>query len=172
MINKILHLLYEGLSHVLSFLLAIIVGAMLIFSVIICAPIYIIVMLGLLFFFELDRKVKLSIIVLIICLIGPSIFGINYFKKSIQHKTHNKPETAVTQAHTYSPPSSYSTIHEHYVDDSPKGTTYVLNKSTKKFHRTGCAAIGQMDSSNRLNFTGSRDEVIDMGYDACGRCNP
>ena len=52
------------------------------------------------------------------------------------------------------------------------GSSYVLNTNTKKFHRPDCSSVGQMKDKNRQDFTGTRDEVIRMGYDPCKRCNP
>lgn len=52
------------------------------------------------------------------------------------------------------------------------GTTYILNTNTKKFHYPSCSSVDQMSDKNRQEFTGTRDEVIAMGYDPCGRCHP
>lgn len=49
---------------------------------------------------------------------------------------------------------------------------YILNTNTKKFHYPSCSSVGQMNASNKEEFSGSRDEVISRGYDPCGRCNP
>ena len=54
----------------------------------------------------------------------------------------------------------------------PAGTDYVLNKNTKKFHYTSCSSVSDMKESNKLFHTGTRDEVIAMGYKPCGRCKP
>ena len=51
-------------------------------------------------------------------------------------------------------------------------TDYVLNKNTKKFHYTYCSSVKKMKDSNKLFFTGTRDEVIRKGYDPCGVCHP
>lgn len=53
-----------------------------------------------------------------------------------------------------------------------KGTDYVLNKNTYKFHYPSCSSVKQMKEKNKRYFNGSRDEVIAMGYDPCGRCHP
>lgn len=50
--------------------------------------------------------------------------------------------------------------------------TYILNTNSYKFHVSSCSSINQMSESNKQEFTGSRDEVVAMGYDPCGRCNP
>lgn len=54
----------------------------------------------------------------------------------------------------------------------PEATDYILNTNTKKFHYPGCSSVGQMKESNKLPYTGTRDEVIAQGYDPCKRCNP
>lgn len=50
--------------------------------------------------------------------------------------------------------------------------SYVLNTNTKKFHIPSCSSVDSMSAKNRQDFTGTRDEVIAMGYDPCGRCHP
>lgn len=50
--------------------------------------------------------------------------------------------------------------------------TYVLNTNTKKFHKESCNSARSMDASNKKIYTGSRQEIIDMGYEACGVCKP
>ncbi len=49
---------------------------------------------------------------------------------------------------------------------------YILNTNTKKFHNPGCRWVKQMKDSNKEAFSGSRDDVINKGYSACGTCNP
>jgi len=49
---------------------------------------------------------------------------------------------------------------------------YVLNTNTHKFHYPDCRSVGQMAEHNKKYFTGTRHEVIDMGYDPCGNCHP
>ena len=51
-------------------------------------------------------------------------------------------------------------------------TSYVLNTNTKKFHYPSCSSVKQMADKNRKDVTATREEVIAMGYDSCGRCNP
>ncbi len=50
--------------------------------------------------------------------------------------------------------------------------TYVANKNTKKFHRPDCSSVKDIKESNRWDFTGTREELIEMGYVPCKRCNP
>ena len=50
--------------------------------------------------------------------------------------------------------------------------TYVLNTNTGKFHLPGCSSVDRMSEANKQSFTGTRDEVLAMGYEPCKRCNP
>ena len=50
--------------------------------------------------------------------------------------------------------------------------TYILNTHTKKFHYHDCSSVNDMKEKNREAFTGSREELIEMGYSPCGKCNP
>ena len=50
--------------------------------------------------------------------------------------------------------------------------TYVLNTNTKKFHLHSCSSVDDMKDKNKKEVSCSREEVIDMGYDPCKRCNP
>ena len=43
------------------------------------------------------------------------------------------------------------------------GADYVLNTNTKKFHYPYCSSVPTIKQKNRKDFTGSRDELIEMG---------
>lgn len=51
-------------------------------------------------------------------------------------------------------------------------TEYVLNTNTQKFHYTDCASAKDISDKNRETYRGSRDSLIERGYEPCGRCNP
>ena len=51
-------------------------------------------------------------------------------------------------------------------------TEYVLNTNTKKFHYPTCSSVSEMADNKKQYYTGTRDEIIDMGYVPCKRCNP
>ena len=53
-----------------------------------------------------------------------------------------------------------------------QGITYVLNTNTKTFHYPTCSSVDDMKEKNKQIYTGSREEVINMGYVPCKRCNP
>ena len=53
-----------------------------------------------------------------------------------------------------------------------QGITYVLNTNTMKFHYPTCSSVDDMKEKNKQIYTGSREDVINMGYVPCKRCNP
>ncbi len=50
--------------------------------------------------------------------------------------------------------------------------SYILNTSSKKFHRPSCSSVGKMKESNKKTSSESRDALIKKGYEACKICNP
>lgn len=50
--------------------------------------------------------------------------------------------------------------------------SYVVNKDSKKFHRPSCSSAGNIKEENRWDYSGTRDELVDMGYSPCKRCKP
>lgn len=49
---------------------------------------------------------------------------------------------------------------------------YVINTNTGKFHIPNCHSVSKIKDGNRWDYTGTRDEVIGMGYVPCKNCNP
>ena len=73
--------------------------------------------------------------------------------------------------------SSYVGGSSNDVEDEPNNNidtsaSYILNKNTKKFHYPSCSSVDRMKESNKEYYTGSRDELINRGYDPCGNCHP
>jgi len=52
------------------------------------------------------------------------------------------------------------------------GGDYVGNANTMKFHYPSCSSVKQMKESNKVALSGTRDEIIAMGYEPCKRCSP
>ena len=55
---------------------------------------------------------------------------------------------------------------------SSEGTDYIVNTNTRKFHYPSCGSVKKMKESNKMYYTGTRDELISKGYDPCGNCHP
>lgn len=55
---------------------------------------------------------------------------------------------------------------------TPRVDDYILNTNTRKFHETYCSKADSIKSGNRSEFTGTREELIQRGYEPCSICNP
>lgn len=51
-------------------------------------------------------------------------------------------------------------------------TYYVINVSTKRFHRPSCSGVSSMKPENREERECHRDELIEEDYVPCGTCKP
>ncbi len=49
---------------------------------------------------------------------------------------------------------------------------YILNTNTHKFHYPSCSSVSKMKDCNKSFFTGTRNDIIAMGYAPCGQCSP
>ena len=50
--------------------------------------------------------------------------------------------------------------------------TYILNTNSKKFHDPDCSSVEDMSEKYKQEYTGTRQDLIDQGYEPCGRCKP
>ena len=57
-------------------------------------------------------------------------------------------------------------------DGSGTAETYILNTKSKKFHLPFCSGASDMSPSNREEFAGDRQALLDQGYTPCGICKP
>jgi hypothetical protein len=57
-------------------------------------------------------------------------------------------------------------------DSGGEAEDYVLNKSSGKFHYPWCASVGEIKASNRWDYHGTRETVIELGYQPCKICSP
>lgn len=55
-------------------------------------------------------------------------------------------------------------------EDEPE--EYILNTSSKKFHLPSCGSVQDIKDENKESFNGSRDWLLENGYEPCGRCKP
>ena len=75
---------------------------------------------------------------------------------STQKPSHNSGSSSETQ------PDS---------DRSP-ACDYVLNTNSKKFHEPDCGSAKRISSKNRKDYHGSREDLIEDGYEPCKNCDP
>lgn len=60
-------------------------------------------------------------------------------------------------------------------ETDPQATTevtYILNARSKKFHYPYCDSVDEMSPKNKREFTGTREEAIELGYAPCKWCCP
>lgn len=94
---------------------------------------------------------------------------INKDSKSSQSNTGN------SQSATYN--NHYKHNYTHDTKDTTDNNdsqkhTYIINKNTHKFHRSGCSSISQIRGKNRKEINCSRKSLIRQGYEPCKKCNP
>lgn len=51
-------------------------------------------------------------------------------------------------------------------------TTYIINTRSGKFHKPDCQGAIDISAANREETTKTREELIDLGYEPCGSCQP
>ena len=56
--------------------------------------------------------------------------------------------------------------------ETDESEVFVLNTSGKKFHLPNCSSVSTMKAENKEEYTGSREDLISQGYEACGKCKP
>lgn len=54
----------------------------------------------------------------------------------------------------------------------PSKAAYVLNTSSKKIHKKNCGSVETIKEGNRVYTDLTREELIELGYEPCGRCKP
>ena len=64
------------------------------------------------------------------------------------------------------------TVTEPSEQTSAEEPDYVLNNNTRKFHRPSCSSVEDIKPSNRKDYFGSREALIEQGYVPCKRCAP
>ena len=57
-------------------------------------------------------------------------------------------------------------------EQKPIEQYYIINTNTGKFHYPTCRSIKRIKDKNKLEFTGTRDDVLVRGYSPCMICNP
>lgn len=50
--------------------------------------------------------------------------------------------------------------------------TYIINTNSRVFHKPKCSSVKRMKEKNKMECTGTREEILDQGYSPCKNCNP
>lgn len=65
-----------------------------------------------------------------------------------------------------------STLSKEENTSSSRSADFVLNTNSKKFHIPTCDSVSDMNPANKKEYCGSREDLIDDGYDPCKNCDP
>ena len=91
-------------------------------------------------------------------------------------ESHREVEPAVADTPEEAPDGVMKTVPAETPEPTPEPpditVTYVLNKSSKKFHNPDCPSVSDTRAKNRQDVDWTREEVIAAGYEPCGQCNP
>ena len=98
--------------------------------------------------------------------------GDNWAESSGTYQSTAAPVTVETLAPQPETDTAVQITPESPAPQESQGITYVLNTNTMKFHYPTCSSVDDMKEKNKQIYTGSREEIINMGYVPCKRCNP
>ena len=91
-------------------------------------------------------------------------------KKSTSIGSSNKNTNGSSSSSSKS--NSNSSSSKKNTSSSSATTEYILNMNTHKFHTPSCRSVKQMSNSNKSVYKGTRQDLINQGYDPCKICNP
>mgnify|MGYP000044835762 CR=1 FL=1 len=91
-------------------------------------------------------------------------------KKSTSTGSSNKNTNGSSSSSSKS--NSNSSSSKKNTSSSSATTEYILNMNTHKFHTLSCRSVKQMSNSNKSVYKGTRQDLINQGYDPCKICNP
>ena len=57
-------------------------------------------------------------------------------------------------------------------DRALTGEVYVLNPASQRFHRPACAWAEKIAPERRIEYSGDRQILVDVGYLPCHYCEP
>ncbi|MBR2583548.1 MAG: hypothetical protein IKD61_09165 [Oscillospiraceae bacterium] len=61
---------------------------------------------------------------------------------------------------------------ERSVSESDAEPDFILNPSLQRFHRPDCVWAERIDAERRIEYSGDRQTLIDVGYLPCHYCQP
>lgn len=86
--------------------------------------------------------------------------------------TTSRPTTVTTTEATTEPTTEEETELEREIVRTQASYDYIVNKNTGKFHYSSCSQADRIKEENKAVIHGTSDELENMGYTPCGKCNP
>lgn len=71
-----------------------------------------------------------------------------------------------------SAPEAAAVLEEEGTEEASSQITYIINVNSGKFHTPDCHSVDRMKESNKMEYTGTREELISQNYSPCQNCNP
>ena len=90
----------------------------------------------------------------------------------VDNVSNSKNTTSLSNEEKDNKSSKTQSVTASKISTEPIESNYVLNTNTKKFHKPSCSSVNKIKQSNRKDYTGTREEVINRGYVPCKNCNP
>lgn len=87
---------------------------------------------------------------------------------TVPTETETIPETTIATESTTVP----TTVENLFPPEVGAEPTYIANTNTKKFHYPECSSVSDIYEENKQPFYGSREQLLEAGFDPCGRCHP
>ena len=86
----------------------------------------------------------------------------------------NKETYTTVMVTTVEPTTEVVTEPDLTLEETSQSTafSYVLNTNTHRFHYPDCESVKKIKDKNKQAFCGTREEVIEAGYQPCGQCHP
>lgn len=91
---------------------------------------------------------------------------------TVDSTEQNQPSAIEIEPATEPATEEETTVPQQKMIETQPSIQYVINTNTRKFHYGTCSSVGKMKEKNKWYYTGTRDEIINMGYSPCGNCKP
>ncbi|MEE0751443.1 hypothetical protein [Frisingicoccus sp.] len=105
-----------------------------------------------------------------------NLFPSNSDKETAPESTTNTVLQTETVATTEQPIQTENEVSSDaqvtYNSDEPETHSYVLNTNTMKFHYITCNSVSKIADENYETYEGTRDDLMNQGYEPCGHCHP
>lgn len=95
---------------------------------------------------------------------------LNDYHNNFSNVTKENSSVATTKATTTTTKPTTTTTKSTTTEEYK--STYIINTDSGKFHYSSCRMVKKMNESNKKEYEGTRDELVNQGYSPCGVCNP
>lgn len=98
--------------------------------------------------------------------------GDSHLKDGVKAAPSSSPSSSPAVKSSAASPAATAAAAKASSAKASSAQTYVLNTSTRKFHKPSCSSVSDMKAKNKKVVEDTRDAIIAMGYQPCKKCNP